>query len=352
MKKQQKDLPTTAKVVGDKVLFFGDLHMSSTFEGQHKAYLQECYENMEIIKDICDKEKPSAIVFAGDINGVNEQNIRDRQFFMRELQWFTYLNSLTNGNVYSVKGNHDVGDFTDFDFLVGLNLLKNPRYLDFYVIDENTGNEKLEVRFHLVNYGYEHAKLNLTAEGDLASNVVFGHNDYYIDGVTNWYSAKNGVELSKLDNFCGVDLVFSGHIHIPSNGEICYTNLPDGNTIGLFYPGSPSRVADRYDNCWYVSFYYSKESGATEYNASLMGLRPASEIFYPKEDFELGEGSEEEMIDREQSEKLTALVKEIIEGRLTTGDIVGQIKAVPGVSDEVKEIAIRYYNMAIGEERK
>ena len=120
------------KVVGKKLLIFGDLHMSSSFEGQHVSYLRDCYENMERIKEICNVEKPDAIVFLGDINGVNEQNVRDRQFFMRELLWFEYLNKITNNQVFAVKGNHDIGDFSDFDFLIGLGYIRNPRYIDFY----------------------------------------------------------------------------------------------------------------------------------------------------------------------------------------------------------------------------
>ena len=332
-----------AKVVGKKILLFGDLHMSSSFEGQHISYIQECYENMETIKQICIRENPDAIVFAGDINGVSEVNVRDRQFFMRELQWFEYLNKITDHRVYSVKGNHDIGDFTDFDFLLGLGYIQNPRYIDFYVPLED-GDLSHEVRFHLVNYGYETAALAIAPEEECVSNIVLGHADYYIEGVTNWYSAKQGVEVARLDNFCGVELIISGHIHLPST-EILYSRLKDGKNIGLFFTGSPSRVAERYDDCWYVDFSYNYEDGATDCTPKLMGLKPASEIFYPEEDFELAESDEEAEM-RERSEKLTALVKEMIEGRITSGDIVGQIKAIPGVDDATKQLAIDYYNKA------
>lgn len=332
------------RVVGSRVLIFGDLHMSSSYEGQHMSYLRDCYENMEKIKEICNKEKPDAIVFLGDINGVSEQNVRDRQFLMREVQWLGYLNSLTGNQVFAVRGNHDIGDFPDFDFLLGLNLIRNPRYIDFYVNGKN--GESHEVRFHLVNYGYERSALAVTEEDSFVSNIVLGHAEYYIEGVSNWYSARQGIEVAGLDNFIGVELIVSGHIHTPST-EVLYSRLKDGRDIGLFFTGSPSRVADgeRYDDCWYVDFSYNVEDGATDCLPKLMGLRPASEVFYPREDFELEE-SEEVAEARERSEKLTALVKEIIEGRITSGDIVGQIRAVPGVDEKTKDLAVDYYMKA------
>lgn len=250
------------------------------------------------------------------------------------------LNSYTHNNVYSVKGNHDIGDFSDFDMLVGMGLLKNPKYVDYF------GDDKLEIRFHFVNYGEEHYKLDITEYPIVASNVVLGHADYYIEGVTNWYSAKSGVHLNELDNFCGVEMVISGHIHVPSDGEISYTVLKDDSTIGLFYVGSPSRVIERIDDCWYMWFEYG--NGETNYEADYFGLEPASKVFYPKEEI-LEEMTESEKERVYQSEKLTEYVKEIMESRLTSGDLFGQIDLVPGVSKEVKDVAKSYLRLAVDE---
>lgn len=330
-----------AKIVGGNILIFGDLHLSSSYEGQHISYISDCYTNMELIRKTCDANKPSAVVFLGDLIGVNERSIRDRQFFMRVLQFFEYLNSLCKGNVFSVKGNHDMGDFTDFDFLLGMGLIKNPRYIDYYSDD----GENHEVRLHLVNYGHERDALSLVDMNEGVSNVVLGHSDYYIDGVTNWYSARNGVELCMLDNFCGVELVISGHIHIPSE-QILYTTMKDGSSIGLFYTGSPSRTAERFDDCWYVSLKCTKEDGMwyTNCDPVLMGIPKAEEVFYPKEDFELSEEEKDETA--VQSEKLTELVKEIIESRLLSGDIINQIMANSAADEKTKKLAIKYYEMA------
>ena len=333
---------------GGRVLIFGDLHISSSFSGQHKNYQYECYYNMDKIISIVAKEKASAVIFLGDLVGVNEKNIRDRQFLMRTQNFFKVLNQATNGNVYSVKGNHDMGDFTDFDFFEGLGYIKNPKYINYY--GRKPGSKKddgLEIRFHLVNYGDEHKSLKLASSNDCASDVVLGHCDYYIEGVTNWYSAGSNVELSKLDNYQGVALVFSGHIHIPSD-EMLFTNLKNSDSIGLFYLGSPARVTERFDDCWYLAFEYTKSDSedewSTSYDSIFMGLEPADKVFYPKEDFI--EDESEEALRENESAKLTDIVKEIMDSRIMTGDLNHQIDIVPGVRKEVKDIAKQYLELA------
>jgi predicted phosphodiesterase len=302
---------------------------------------------MERIMDLVAKEKADAVIFLGDLVGVNEKNIKDRQFLMRTQNFFKVLNQVTKDNVYSVKGNHDIGDFTDFDFLEGLGYIKNPEYLNYYGRKPGaTKDDGLEIRFHLVNYGDEHKTLNLTEDTNICTNIVLGHSDFFIEGVTNWYSAGNGVELALLNNFKGVPFVFSGHIHIPSD-EILYTNLRDGSSIGLFYLGSPSRVADRYDDCWYLTFEYSKSDDgeySTAYDTKFMGLEPADKVFFPKEEF-IDDDSEE--ADRaNESAKLTDIVKEIMDSRIMSGDLNHQIDIIPGVRPEVKAIAKDYLEKA------
>ena len=325
------------KVVGGELQIYGDLHLSCIYEGQHKNYTEECYFNMAKIISRVKERKASAVFFLGDVLGVNERNTRDRQFLMRLYLFFETLNNLTNGNVFVVKGNHDMGDFSDFDFFVGIGLIKNPSYVDYYGSEDN-----LEVRFHIVNYGEENRELNMQVD-DGYSNVVLGHADYIIDGVTNWYQHKGGVNLSRLVNFAGVDLVISGHIHNPSD-EILTTTIKGEYPIGLFYTGSPSRTAERFDDCWYMRFEFDGES--TKYDADLFGLQPASEVFYPKEDI-INEGEEDEVELARESESLTNIVKEIMEGRMTNGDLFSQVRAVPGASDEVKDIACSYLQKAI-----
>lgn len=332
---------TSDRVHGKSILVFGDLHLSSTYEGQHKDYMLECYETLSRISEIVSSEKPDGVIFTGDIIGVNERNIRSRQFLMHVIQFFESLNKSTRGKVFTVKGNHDIGDFTDFDFLIGLGLLKNPNYVDLLV-----GEEKHhEIRFHLVNYGKEDNNLPIVGKEDFVSNVVIGHNNYYIDGVTGWYGNKGMVEVGKLTNMSGIDYIVSGHIHSPES-EILYTTIQEtGKGIGVYYPGSPSRTAERYEDCYYVKFTVYSEEGTTGYYSNMeaceFGLKPVSEAFYPAENF-IQEEDEDEVASKERSQKLTDFVKEVIASRITSGDFFKQIDSTPNATEEVKKIAKTY----------
>lgn len=328
-------------ITGGTILVFGDLHLSSEYKGTHKVYLAECLHNMTRIKDIVEEKKPSAIFFLGDIIGVKERNIRDRRFFREVLSFFMYLNSICP--VFSVKGNHDFGDYSDFDLLIGLQFIKNPRFVDFR---DEKGN--LHVRFHFVNYGYEKKPLKFPEE-EGASNVVLCHSDIQIPGVTNWYKTNNGYVLSSMENWKGVDYVFAGHIHTPSL-EFNYTVM-DGNSVGLFYVGSPSRVAERFDECWYLQFSHSSEGdtvdGNVQFSAELFGLQKASEVFVEEET--IISDDDVRTYEELRQESLVNIVKEVMEGRMATGDIFNQIQRLPGASQRAKEIASNYLHRAMDE---
>ena len=331
-------------VNGGKLVLVADMHLSARFTGKHKDYLKECYYNLERVKDIVVKEEASAVVFLGDIIGVNERTISDRRFLSHVLNFFVTLNKLMNGNVFAVKGNHDAGDFTDFDLLTSMNLIKNPRYINYYGKKNDSSTvDGLEVRFHLVNYGDEDRALSLSGADGMSSDVVLGHNDYYITGVTNWYSAGSSVEVSKLTNFKGVQLILSGHIHAPSH-EVLYTNI-ENNQVGLFFPGSPGRVSEKYDDCWYLVFEYRKSSSSdhwsTEYQAKPFGLEKAAEVFEVGSD-DADEAYEGEAIAEEKTLSLRNIVSEIIDGQIISGDILGQVDLIPGASAEAKAMAKEY----------
>ena len=126
-----------------------------------------------------------------------------------------------------------------------------------------------------------------------------------------------------------------------------YTRLPDGEEVGLFYVGSPSRVAERYDDCWYVSFEYSKEEASTKFDAQLLGLQPASEVFYEEQDFEYTEEEEAVKELAESKQKiLDDIVQEVINSRLATGDLFKQLDLLPA-DEPTKELAKKYLRQAM-----
>lgn len=324
------------------ILIFGDTHFSAIFKGAHINYQEECLDSMALIIDIVKREKPDAIAFLGDLIGVAERNIRDKRFLMEVTVFLQTLNTLVNGNVFIVRGNHDIGDFPDFEYFKGIGLIKTPTEVDHLV------DGQLMVRYHFVGYGEEKRPLRYEGVEDGVHQIVLGHNDYSITGVTNWYYSKNAVEMSTLGNFNHVSWVISGHIHHPSPD--IYTQTIEGNEVALFYPGAVNRVnsSERYSDCYYYKLFYNEEEKGFDYDIKLMGLKPAKDVFLEEE---VDTRTEEEILSEQEkaeaSKRLTEIINEAMAFRIASGNLLEQVDRMPVASDEVKRIAKSYLQSAI-----
>ena len=325
------------------ILIFGDLHISDVFSGKHKNYLSNCFSVLGKMDAIVEKEEPEIIVLLGDLVGWSETNIRSREVlgFLCKLirKWGE------KSKIYAVKGNHDIKGYPEFLLLHDLGFITTSAdcngYFDF-VCDGNT-----EVRFHIVDYKEESRHLDIH-DGDNTSNIVLGHNNYTVSGLTNWYQEHDGIELGYLQNFSGVDFVISGHIHNPSP-EIISATMPDGGTCSLLYPGCPTRpIKDKniYDDCSVVKIWYNAEKKTTELDTLSFGLDPASEIFYADEEF-IEEKTEEEIADAERKEALMDVLGDLLKYRMNQGDPISQVDNIPNASPEAKEIAKSYLLKAL-----
>ncbi len=332
-------------VIGGNVLIFGDLHFSDTFTGKHTNYLENCFWVLGKMNEMVEKYKPSAVVLLGDIVGWRDTNIRNREVLSvlcKTLRsWQQY------GRVFALRGNHDLGGYPEFNFLSDLGLIESAQelggYFDYYGYE---GEPVPEVRFNMVDYGNEYNHIEVAGGG--ASNVVLGHNNYTIEGVTNWYQEHAGIELNRLQNFDGVDMVISGHIHTPSP-DIVQTDMPDGKSCQLFYPGCPTRpVKDRnmYDKCWAVLIYYDPNKGSTDVSMLDFNLRPASEIFFADDDF-VDEQDEEQLQEQIRMDALKDVLSDLLKYRMNQGDLLSQIDNIPNASQEAKDVAKKYLQEAL-----
>lgn len=334
------------KVVGGSVLIFGDLHFSDVFNGKHKNYLQNCFAVLGKLSKIVEEVKPSAIVLGGDIVGWAETNVRNREVLSvlcRELKaWGDY------GTVYAVKGNHDIKGYPEFMFLSDIGIIttsaKCGGYFDYYGTAEQ---EIPEVRFHIVDYKDEDRILAIH-ENPNVSNIVLGHNNYTISGVTNWYSDFDGVELGRLQNYSDVDMVISGHIHNPSP-EIVSATMISGNTCSLLYPGCPTRPIkekEMYESCLAVKILYNPTTQSTDIDTITIELEPSSEVFFSDEEF-VDEKSEDEVEEQIRKEALHEVLGDLLKYRMNQGDPISQIDRIPNASDGAKEIAKSYLMQAL-----
>lgn len=332
------------KIVGGMVMVVGDLHFSDVYKGKHKGYLENCFWVLsELLARVRDK-RPRALVLLGDIIGWAETNVRDREVFSMFCKILKEINEICP--IYCIRGNHDIKGYPDYNFLADLDLLLTTSscggYFDYYGYD---GQVVPEVRFHMVDYLSESRQLELASGG--TSNIVLGHNNYTINGITTWYSEHNGIELGMMQNYCGVDMVISGHIHNPSP-EIYSTQMPDGSSCMLFYPGCPTRpIKDKnmYDSCWVVYIEYNEESKSTDINTEEFQLKPFSEVFYEDESY-INEKSEDAINEELRREALKDVLDDLLKYRMGSGDPISQVENIPNATREAKDVAISYLQLA------
>lgn len=322
-------------ITGGKIMIIGDLHFSDVFTGKHKNYLKNCCRVLRDITERVEANKPSCLILLGDIIGWNETNIKSRSVFAFFCRIIKQWNAVCP--VVVVQGNHDTKGYPDFLFLEEFGLFRNPKQLDYYNDDGN-----LEVRFHIVNYGDEDRELELAENG--ASNVVLGHQNYTINGVTTWYASADGVELGRLTNFNGVDYVISGHIHNPSP-DIYHTQMDDGSSCFLLYPGCPTRPIKEkqmYESCWIVWLEY--KGSETDLRTETWELQPSSELF---DDNIIEERSQEDVEELMRKEALHGVLEDLLKFRMTGGDPFAQVDTIPNASPEAKKIAKDYLQLAM-----
>lgn len=331
-------------VVCGKVLVVGDIHLSDTFTGRHKNYLETCLNTLDAISNQVYSTGVGCIIFAGDIAGFNDSNVRDREVFSIFCRFFKKFKD-SGVRVVIVRGNHDFGDYPDFQFLADLNFIETAQSLGGFIDYFGESSQEIpEIRFHLVDYGTENRKLDILEGG--TTNIVVAHNNFTIQGVTNWYQKKGGIELANLSNFAGVYMVLSGHIHAPSP-ELNFVDAVWGNPIGLFYLGCPTRPAlESYTSVWFMEFSFN--NGSTDFNAVPYQLKSVEDEYYLEEDF-VEDLTTTDLDEVQRRENLQEILGSIMSCRISSGDIDSQILKIPNASDSAKSIAVKYLNMARNE---
>ena len=324
-----------------EVLVFGDLHISDKYCGKHRNYFENCVSVLTTMTEIISKRKPYAVVLAGDLVGVStdDRTVRDRGTLMYLWKVISTWNELVNGNLYGVIGNHDRGGkHTEADFFAYMGLIKYQNYFDHN-----------NLRVHLVHYGDESRSLDIDPASEC--NVVVGHNAFLIEGQTTWFKVREGMLLSEMKNFKGVDIVLSGHIHYPSS-VINETSIDDA-PIGLFYMGCPTRPRKEpmmWDRVYYPTLVVSDDlSVNTEVSINLneIVLSPLESLFVSTYDDDMTDF--DSMLDNPSididglAEILSELSKYALPG---LEDYKSQLRRLAGVDTEAANLAIKFLEEA------
>lgn len=317
--------------MNNKVLVVGDLHISDSYVGSHQDYWGECVSILGSISSIIQKRGITHLILTGDLVGIREKNFKQRESLMVFMMTLKRWNELTNNNVYSVIGNHDIsGRTTDFELFESLGLINTTRTLGKNYVDIAS------TRYHLINYGDEGLELSFRDNG---SNIGVTHADIQISGKTTWwYPSAVRFELSTMENWKGLEMIIAGHIHNPSP-KMVSTDI-DGSNISLFYLGCPTRPrkGDNWDSCWITQF----DVDDLDVNCTVLELPLPHDVFV-----KTTEDIEEDFEDTEVTkiEELAAILNKLSEYKLDSDDdIEGQIKRFSGVDTKAMNLALEYYN--------
>ena len=318
-----------------KVLVIGDLHISDRFSGRHKNYLENCFDCLDMIeKSIIDNEITHLICLGDWIGiGLAEKNLKERKTLLRLIQVLQKWNQLLKGNVYSLKGNHDIGkNMTDYDFLLSIGLLKHADTLDLG-----------SCRIHMFDYGNENRAIEIDNN---KYNIGCFHTNLLIEGLTTWYHGGVGVELSSLKNLEGISMAIAGHIHNPS---MTLVSTSIGNTgISLFYPGCPTRP--RLENNMWESCYgviLTIDNLMTNMDTITYTLKPLDEVFTSLEENPQADDSLDDLETEFDMEALSEILSQLDGYNLNVGgDYITQIKRVAGLDYKARDIAIEYLEKA------
>ena len=311
----------------------GDLHISDRFSGRHVDYFQNCLDCLDMIEKSIIDNNITHLLCAGDWIGIGlaEKNLKDRKSLLLLIQILQRWNKLLNGNVYSLRGNHDIGkNMTDYDFFVSIGLLKNVQELDLG-----------SCRFHMFNYGEETREVHID---ETKFNIGFFHTNLLIEGLTTWYKGGVGVELSSLKNLKGISTAIAGHIHNPSMRMVS-TSIDDC-AIDLFYPGCPTRPRlepNMWDSCYGVVCTITDE--LTTMDLITYKLKPIKDVFV-----ELKEDDNDDILDDEtvpfDLDTLNDILSELSLFNVNAGqDYTSQIKVAA-------DIALNYLEKAESEFKK
>lgn len=318
------------------ILVFGDLHFYDGVVGYHKNYEENTINIMNSITETVESgledldetlNEQLYVVFTMDLSGVktSAKKFRTKNYALKVYKFFDNLNKLTGGNVYGIRGNHDISstDISELDYYVGVGLIKLVDYFDSKA--DNT-------RLHLFSYGDD---LRLAHLHDEFMNIAVTHHNLGMEGVKFPFYAGEPV-MVETTCLANMDMIFGGHIHNPVS--TVGRTMENGKACSLAYLGCPTRPA--YDkNMW--NTYYVGVVSHGEYFLHEVDLLPWEDVFdltaleAPEVFTEYG---------NVENEDLLSLVETLVGyDDAFYQDIGKQIEEMPGYTDEVRSIAKAYY---------
>lgn len=312
-----------------KIGFVGDLHLDNKNIGQHKDYYTVCKNVCEDITKFLTNEGITHLICTGDLTN---KNINDYTGLQTFIHYFAKWNTMLEGNVYALRGNHDYGATPRF-----YQLLETAKLIKTNITETYTcGNIVLgNVVIHFMNYGDTDKQLDISSD---KVQVLVSHADWEAEG-TGWYG---GVEagakvLADMTNLVGVDYIINGHIHRPTTGLVTEHIKGSPNRVQLFNIGCPTRPT-REKDLWsevYFPIIEIEEGVMTNFTAYQYKL-PLEEEVYNLKDVKA------EAVEVLSVEELHKILDELQTLQVLDGTtLINQIYALAGVDKKAAEVVIK-----------
>ena len=183
-----------------KIGIIGDLHLSSKNYGAHRDYPTESLEYLHKITEKTRELQLTYLIGLGDFTFGRFHSLEYRLKVEEELQ---EQSSLTNGNRYELRGNHDEAGYglTERDYYVSKGLIKPS-------CNMNIGN----VHITMVDYGKADETVPNIVDDDSSINIILAH-DYYKFINTQLPNFGNAIDIDTYEKWFGLDYLVCGHIH-------------------------------------------------------------------------------------------------------------------------------------------
>lgn len=217
-----------------KILIYGDIHLSDRNYGSHKEYPKESLYYFKNITKVAEEIGATHIIGLGDFTYGRFRTLEYRKEVEDELD---KQNSLTGGNRYELKGNHDSATYgmTEYEYYLSSKKLKSS-------INLSIGNLNLMMIDYNKHRTKEHKGLYVD---ETKTNIVLMH-DFFKFSNTNIADYGQAYILDNFEPWYGVDYIIGGHIHNHEifRGKISKDNKVEKETV-VHYLGCPCRPSYR-----------------------------------------------------------------------------------------------------------
>lgn len=249
-----------------RIMFSGDIHLCSRNYGGHNNYPQESLHYFKRLNEIAKENNITHDIRLGDFTYGKFNDLQYRTDIEKELK---KAKEQVNGNLYILKGNHDISStgMTEYEF-----------YLNAKWFNGSTNITIDNVNINMLNYGDIEKPIIEPSKNSI--DIIVGH-DYYKFSDTQLPNYGNAIEIDNKIKWFGVDLILLGHIHNFHKFKGVIVKDGVGHPTVVEYLNCPCRPSyqEGLDEDWHLFFLDIMQDGTVKVNEYTEPLLNISECF-------------------------------------------------------------------------